>query len=90
MIARRALEHGFITETQYWAHYRKVLEHFKKEKEARTNKPGGPPFNSMIKMRYSAKLAKAVASEALSGRMLLRDAQYLIGVRPSKLKEFYY
>ena len=42
----------------------------------------------MIKMRYSAKLAKAVASEALSGRMLLRDAQYLIGVRPSKLKEF--
>ncbi|QEY58920.1 ImmA/IrrE family metallo-endopeptidase [Pseudomonas sp. C27(2019)] len=88
VIARRALEHGFITETQYWAHYRKVLEHFKQEKETLRDKPGGPAFNSMIKMRYSAKLAKAVASEALSGRMLLRDAQYLIGIRPSKLKEF--
>ena len=88
VIARRALEHGFITETQYWAHYRKVFEHFKREKETRRDKSGGPSFNSIIKMRYSAKLAKAVASEALSDRMLLRDAQYLIDVRPSKLKDF--
>lgn len=36
----------------------------------------------------SKNLAMAVASEALSGRMLLRDANHLIGVQPSKLKSF--
>lgn len=85
VIARRALEHKFINHEQYWEHYQKVLEHFKKEKE---KGDGGPAFNRLIKIRYSDNLAKAVAGEALSGRMLLRDAAYLIGVRPENIKSF--
>lgn len=85
VIARRALEHGFISSDEYWTHYSKILEHFKKEK---AKGDGGPTFNRLIKMRYSSNLANAVASEALSGRMLLRDAARLIGVRPENIKQF--
>ena len=88
VIARRALETGFISEQQYWDHYGKILDALKKEKDKQKDKGSGPPFNRLINMRYSKKFATAVASEALSGRMLLRDAHHLIGVHPSKLKDF--
>lgn len=88
VIARRALENGFISEEQYWGHYGRILDALKKEREKLKEKDGGPPFNRMINMRYSKKFTTAVASEALSGRMLLRDAQNLIGIHPSKLKDF--
>jgi len=88
VIARRALETGFISEQQYWDHYGRILAAFKKEKDKQKDKGSGPPFNRLINIRYSKKLATAVASEALSGRMLLRDAHHLIGVHPSKLKDF--
>lgn len=85
VITRRALEHSFISDGEHWAHYKKVLEHLKKEK---VKGDGCPTFNRLIKMRYSSNLANAVASEALSGRMLLRDAARLIGVRPENIKRF--
>lgn len=85
VIARRALEHEFISSQQYWEHYQKVLDHFKNEKSASTS---GPSFNRLVKMRYSKNLTTAVASEALSGRLLLRDAARLIGVRPENIKRF--
>ncbi|EAV2866431.1 ImmA/IrrE family metallo-endopeptidase [Salmonella enterica] len=82
VIARRALECDFITESQYWEHYKKILESLKKEKN------GLPSYGLLIKMRYSRTLTEAIASEALSGRMLLRDAQHLTGIHPGSLKEF--
>lgn len=85
VIARRALEHNFIDETTYWAFYREVLNAFNKKKKDQT---GGPSYYKIISTRYSRKLASAVASEALSGRMLLRDAHHLIGVKPDSLKSF--
>jgi hypothetical protein len=39
--------------------------------------------------RVIRTLAMAVASEALNGRMLLRDAARLIGVKPHKLSEYF-
>jgi len=88
VIARRALECGFIGDAQYWEHYGKILSALKKQKESQKEKGGGPTYYRLIKMRFSKKLAESVTSEALSGRMLLRDAQHLIGVHPSKLKTF--
>lgn len=85
VIARRALEHKFITSHQYWDHYHKILSRFKNE---RANSGSGPTYNRLIKMRYSSNLTNAVASEALSGRLLLRDAARLIGVRPENIKKF--
>lgn len=88
VIARRALETGFISEQQYWEHYSKILAALKKDKEKQKEKDGGPTYYRMVNTRYSKRLANAVASEALSGRMLLRDAQRFIGIHPSKLKSF--
>lgn len=82
VIARRALEHGYISEAQYWNHYSAILKKQRQDKSS----GGGPTYGTMVKLRYGNRFASAVASEALSGRMLLRDAQYLIGVRPNKLK----
>src|SRR5690625_4973293 len=84
VIARRALEHKLISERDYWAHYHLILEFLKKQSTAGT----GPPFNRLIKTRYGNRLITAITSEALSGRMLLRDASRLIGVRPEKIKAF--
>lgn len=84
VIARRALEHGYICEAQYWEHYSSILQKQGKEKRSE----GGPTYGTMVKLRYGRRFASAVASEALSGRLLLRDAQHLIGVRPGSLKDF--
>lgn len=85
VIARRALEHNLIDETTYWVFYREVLNAFNKKKKDQT---GGPSYYTIISTRYGRKLASAVASEALSGRMFLRDAHHLIGVKPDSLKTF--
>ena len=82
VIARRALEHELISEKDYWAYYHQLLEHLKRRGTDGT----GPSFNRLIKARYGDRLTTAIASEALSGRMLLRDASRLIGVRPEKIK----
>lgn len=66
------------------AHYRKIIAEFQKTKDEQRQKDGGPPFARLINIRYSKNLAATVASKALSGRMLLRDAQHLIGVQPSR------
>lgn len=88
VVSRRALELAFINEDEYWAHYRKVVAEFKKGKDEQRQREGSPPFTRLINTRYSKNLAMAVASEALSGRMLRRDAHHLIGIQPSKLKSF--
>ncbi|MGQ4277603.1 ImmA/IrrE family metallo-endopeptidase [Pseudidiomarina sp. E22-M8] len=85
VIARRALEHAYIDDKTYWTFYREVLTAFNKKKK---DQAGGPSYYQLINTRYSRKLASAVASEALSGRMLFRDAQHLIGVKPDNLKSF--
>jgi len=51
-------------------------------------KNGAPPYNRIQTGRVSKRLAQAVASEALSGRMLLRDAWQLIGIKPDKLAAY--
>ncbi len=38
--------------------------------------------------KNSERFAKAVTAEALSGRLLLRDAGKLLGVQPAKIRQF--
>lgn len=80
VIARKALTLNLISYTEYNDYVSKLNE--KKESK------GQADYNTVQKVRVSPTLAKAVASEALSGRMLLRDAQSLIGIKPSKLANF--
>lgn len=85
VIARRALEFDYIDSATFWTFYQEVLNAHNKKKP---DQAGGPSYYQLISTRYSRKLARAVASEALSGRMLLRDAHHLIGVKPDSLKNF--
>jgi len=83
VIARRALELDLITSIEYWSYVNKLLaDHKTREKN------GAPPYNRIQTSKVSKRLAQAVASEALSGRMLLRDAWQLIGIKPDKLSAY--
>jgi len=83
VIARRALTFGFITQHDY--------NKFVAEKIAihkARSKNGAPPYMRLQTGRISKTLASAVASEALSGRMLFRDAYRLTGIKPHKISEY--
>lgn len=83
VVARRAHELGMIAEHDYRRYVASRLEAHRKREER-----GQASFNRAVPGRVSKRLAQAVASEALSGRLLLREAYQLIGVRPHRLKEF--
>src|SRR5690606_35702396 len=83
VIARRARELLLISEVDYRAYVnRKLAEHQSREKRGKVS------FQRTQPSKVSKRLARAVASEALSGRLLLRDAQQLIGIKPHRLAHF--
>lgn len=83
VIARRARETDLITDDEYRRYVRERLaEHRDRERE------GAVPFPTVQKSRIGQRFAQAVASEALSGRLLLRDAHRLTGIKPHKMAEF--
>ncbi|EOS94742.1 hypothetical protein ETR_12228 [Erwinia tracheiphila PSU-1] len=79
VIARRALTLGFIKESEYVSYVSRI-----------NDKPQGGRgvYPRTQKARVSETFARAVVTQALEGRLLLRDAQRLTGIRPSKLNEF--
>ena len=80
VIMRRALDLGLVSQTTYWQHYQAELAAFR-------NKPGGGgSFYRNASSKNSKRFARAVLAEALSGRLLLRDAGRLLGVQPGKLR----
>lgn len=80
VIARRARDLGYISSDQYGAYYLCILQEYR-------NKEGsGGDYYRTATIRNSTRLSKAVLAEAQSGRILLRDAGKLLGVRPAKLK----
>ena len=83
VIARRARELELIGDQDYRRYVVNRLEAHRNREEG-----GGGSFSRVVPGRVSKRLAQAVASEALSGRLLLRDAYQLIGVRPHRLKTF--
>ena len=83
VIARRANELGLIDDDAYTRYLRRRLDEFRRSKES-----GAVPYPRLQKGRVSKRFAEAVASEALSGRLLLRDAHRLIGIKPEKLARF--
>lgn len=80
VIMRRALDLGLVNHATYWQHYQAELAAFR-------NKPGGGgSFYRNASSKNSKRFARAVLAEALSGRLLLRDAGRLLGVQPGKLR----
>lgn len=79
-IGRRALDLGYISQAQYRTYYRAILQAFQDKKG------GAGDYYRNATAKNSTRLSKAVLIEAMSGRMLLRDAGHLLGVQPAKLR----
>ena len=82
VIIRRALDLGFVDQATYSAFYKAELNAF------RAAEGSGGSFYRNVGAKNSARFAKAVIAEAFSGRLLLRDAGRLLGVQPSKIRDF--
>ena len=83
VIARRALDLGLMDRESYNNFYLAELQRFRN-----TGSKGGGSFYRTAVSKNSERFAKAVTAEALSGRLLLRDAGKLLGVQPAKIRQF--
>ncbi|RAH33224.1 XRE family transcriptional regulator [Pantoea agglomerans] len=79
VIARRALTLNYISESQYLSYVGKIND---------KSPGGGGSYPRTQKGRVSETFARAVVTQALEGKLLLREAQKLTGIRPSKINEF--
>lgn len=82
VIMRRAFDLGLVDPQTYNSHYLATLAAF------RSQEGGGGNFYRTAGAKNSLRFAHAVVSEALSGRLLLREAGRLLGVQPNKIREF--
>ncbi|MEJ8674364.1 XRE family transcriptional regulator [Chromobacterium amazonense] len=81
--ARRAMDLGYIDSEEYQAFISQRHADYKA-----IERDGAPRYGLLQTLKVSKRLAMAVTSEALSGRILLRDAGQLIGIKPHKLAEY--
>ncbi|UMR30457.1 ImmA/IrrE family metallo-endopeptidase [Massilia sp. MB5] len=82
VIARRACDLGLISREDYTQYYIAALNEFRAEE-----KKGGS-FYRTAGAKNGKRFSRAVLSETLSGRLLLRDAGKLLGMQPSKVRSF--
>jgi Zn-dependent peptidase ImmA (M78 family)/transcriptional regulator with XRE-family HTH domain len=83
VVARRACDLGFITNDEYGRYYVSELNAHRDLK-----KPGSGDFYKTAGSKNSKRFSRAVLTETLSGRLLLRDAGKLLGIQPSKIKTY--
>ena len=85
VIARRAESLGKITLTQYRKYTAELrAEYVEREK----NRKDGGNFYITKKSQISKPFCKAIVSEALSGKLLLREAGQLLDMRPPHVMKY--
>lgn len=84
VIARRALTLGRITRDEYRNYVDDLLEQYRKREKSQ----GGPTFYRTQKGQIRETFSKALVSEALSGRVLLRDAGNLLNMKPYRITTY--
>lgn len=84
VIARRALTLGMIDLQEY----RDFISEQEEAYRNRQRKNGAVSPYKVRKAQLSDRFALAVVREALSGKMLLRDASRLLNIKPNKVKTF--
>lgn len=77
--ARRALMLGKITKEFYWQLHHRYAH---KKSKGRGN------YHNNVNARNGRLLGSAVKAEALSGRLLLKDAGQLLGVKPNRIRDY--
>ena len=82
VVGRRARDLGYISSEQYSTYYRRILKAFQ-DKDG-----GGGDYYRTATAKNSSRFSRAVLTETMSGRMLLRDAGRLLGVQPAKLRTY--
>lgn len=82
VIARRALDLGFIEPDAYNDYYQQLMAEFNASHGA------GGNYYAGVQNKNSVRFSKALMVETLSGRVLLRDAGRLLGISPDKLKRY--
>jgi Zn-dependent peptidase ImmA (M78 family)/DNA-binding XRE family transcriptional regulator len=84
VLARRALTLQKITLPEYQGY----IERVQREHRERERSESGPSYYRTRKSQVSERFAKALVSETLSGRVLLRDAGKLLNIAPNKIISF--
>ncbi len=83
-LARKALTLGLISQGEYGAFIKAQIDAFK-QREASGS---GPGYFKTKKAQISQLFSKAVVSEALNGKLLLRDAGWMLGMKPASITKF--
>ena len=83
VVARRACDLGFITNDAYSQYYVAELNAYRDHKAV-----GSGDFYKTAGSKNSKRFSRAVLTEALSGRLLLRDAGKLLGIQPAKIRTY--
>jgi len=84
VLVRRALTLNLIEGTAY-------LRYTNKLKQDYINRPkqaGGPTYYLTRKSQLSERFSRAIVAEALSGRILLRDAGHILRMKPNNIVKF--
>ena len=84
VIARRALTLGKINIQEY----RRYIAAQRAAYQAREKSDTGPDYYKTKHAQHSTNFSKAVVREALAGKLLLRDAGNLLGIKPNKITQF--
>lgn len=85
VLARRAQTLGKISLPTY----QRFIDELREQHRSReSNKGGGPTYYVTKHSQISDRFSKAVVSDALSGRLLLRDAGRLLGMKPNNVVKY--
>jgi len=86
VIARRALEQGFVSGDGYRDFYASEVQRWADQVDGGS---GGGSYYNNIPARNGKAFTSAVAREAAIGRLMYREAGQLLGVQPSKVRELF-
>ena len=88
VIARRGYDLNVLSYDVLQDFYRQAVQYDQKKKDKLAESAGGPKYETMRKFTNGKLFSQAVAAAALEGRLLLRDAGSLLGIKPASLKQY--
>ena len=84
VLVRRALTLNLIDYSEYTRYTQKLKLDYKN----RPRQNGAPSYYRTQKSQLSEIFSRAIVAEALSGRVLLRDAGHILGMKPNNIAKF--